>query len=278
MPEIGSNNNSHARLPPDRISQIFHGPRPDHHRQEATLPPNGSLSAPRPGIYPGNIRGKGKLPSVIDNKNKNSYSPTNSVSASKLSLPPPHQVNQTASLRSFNENVSKATGKGHAQDVKKSSYEGRFISEQWSTWFTRSSSTDANGVFAPESARVSAVRRSISPPPDIPLVRVRPDQGDAVLIGIHDDYPEHRSLDSRDDRVRASAAKEASYDSFGASDSTSDINFTISKDSSADEGVRQAKLLAEMGERSQRNRSGNGTAVQFDGPQSDDPPEFFRLK
>jgi hypothetical protein len=40
-------------------------------------------------------------------------------------------------------------------------------------------------------------------------------------------------------------------------DSTNDISFTISKDSSADERVRNAKLLADMGERNQRHRGGN---------------------
>lgn len=40
---------------------------------------------------------------------------------------------------------------------------------------------------------------------------------------------------------------------------TIEINFTISKDSSADESVRKAKLFADMGERSQRHRSGNDT-------------------
>lgn len=40
------------------------------------------------------------------------------------------------------------------------------------------------------------------------------------------------------------------------------INITISKDSSADERVRNAKLLADMGERSQRHRIANDTELR----------------
>lgn len=52
----------------------------------------------------------------------------------------------------------------------------------------------------------------------------------------------------------------AKRDSTG--DRTEDISFTISKDSSADESVRNAKLLADMGERSQRHRIGNDTELR----------------
>lgn len=72
--------------------------------------------------------------------------------------------------------------------------------------------------------------------------------------------------------------RKASLDSVGANDSTKDINFTISKDSCADEGVRQAKLLAEMGDRSLRNRNGNGTVGESNVAQSDDLLKFFRLE
>lgn len=56
-------------------------------------------------------------------------------------------------------------------------------------------------------------------------------------------------------------------------DSTDDINFTISKDSSADERVRNAKLLAEMGERNQRYRGGNEVDLDLSRSQDhhDDP-------
>lgn len=74
------------------------------------------------------------------------------------------------------------------------------------------------------------------------------------------------------------ASNRSFYNSSDTVDGTLSISFTISKDSSADEGVRQAKLLADMGEKSQRNRNGNDLeSAEHAYMGGDDVPEFFKL-
>lgn len=74
------------------------------------------------------------------------------------------------------------------------------------------------------------------------------------------------------------ASNKSLYNSSDTVDGTISISFTISKDSSADQGVRQAKLLADMGEKNQRNRNGNGKNSADNAHMGgDELPEFFKL-
>lgn len=83
---------------------------------------------------------------------------------------------------------------------------------------------------------------------------------------------------SVNETVLPRASNKSLYKSSDTVDGTISISFTISKDSSADQGVRQAKLLADMGEKNQRNRNGNDMdSADTAHVGGDELPEFFQL-
>lgn len=236
----------------------------NHHRKEALDSIDGRYAAPRPGKkYHASTGDRSILPGVTEAKYKDPYAYTKGVSLSKFK-----PAGLSTSGKHFDKNLVTTSGNGHTPpgNARASTYTDPYKAEQRPMGWIGRFNPDFNRAPAPGGIKMPAVPLKVSPPPPYapylgpipmpnpvpmpppprnmmmerqpPLEGLAPMKGPPTITGVQE-------------TALPRASNNSHSNSSGAIDGTTGISFTISKDSSADECVRQARLLADMGERNQ---------------------------
>lgn len=209
---------------------------------------------------------------------------TRNASFSKPEKNPPYGVDRVMALGQFGKDVVTTSTKGHRPlpytgHGRTTTYKNDYHSERRLKRQNAPYSPNSNASFVPGGIKMPTARHretrsnvqytTARPPPmhmrppSLPrpsltwrtFERVRP----APELRLESVKKIPQSFRGANEIALPRASNRFLNNGSDTGESTNDISFTISKDSSANESVRNAKLLAEMGERNQRHRGGNDT-------------------